>query len=73
MVVRIILLAALLILLVAIIWGVTHRTHINPNDSLVNGIESIKPRGSGTTAAIFLSIMVVLGIIVVTVSLVLKI
>ncbi len=73
MVVRIILLVALVILLVSIIWGVTHRTHTNPNDALTNGIETVQPRGSVTAAAIFLTVMVVLGIIVVTVSLVLKI
>ncbi len=72
MVVRITLLVALVILLVAIIWGVTHRSSANPNGSLLNAVETVKPRGSGTAAAIFLTIMVVLGIIVVTASLVLK-
>ena len=73
MVVRIILLLALVILLVAIIWGVTHRTSVNPSESLLNGVEQVKPRGSGTTAAIFLTIMVVLGIVVITISFVLKV
>lgn len=73
MAVRIILLVALVILLVSIIWGVTHRTSVNPNGSLVNGVETVKPRGSGTAAASFLTILVVLGIVVVITSLVLKI
>ncbi len=71
-VVRSILLFALVILLVSIIWGVTHRTHTNPNDTFVNSIENIRPRGSVTAAAIFLSTVVVLGIIIVSVSLVFK-
>ncbi len=73
MVVRIILLVALVILLASIIWGVTHRTHTNPNDALTNGMETVRPRGSVTAAAIFLSVMVVLGIVIVSVSLVMKI
>ncbi len=71
-VVRIMLLIALVVLLVAVIWGVTHRTTVNPSGSLSNGVETVRPRGSSAAAAIFLTIMVVLGTIVVTISLVFK-
>ncbi|MHB8780836.1 MAG: hypothetical protein ACYC55_05585 [Candidatus Geothermincolia bacterium] len=70
--VRVLLLAALIILFVAIIWGVTHRTSVESDSIIVNHFEELKPEGSGAPTAIFLSVMVVLGIGVVGASLVFK-